>query len=87
MNSSHYRREYHACRSALESKRYGYHSGLRSESSFDRYGDLFTPEITATLLESWDQSPPHFEMERGTDLGELDFELLAGTLITAVSNG
>ncbi|HVF27372.1 MAG TPA: hypothetical protein VM943_03955 [Pyrinomonadaceae bacterium] len=91
MNSSHYRREYHAYCSALESKRYDYHSGLPSESSFkhifDRDGDLFTPESIATLLESWRQTPPHFETKRRADLGELDFEWLAETLIMAVSNG
>ncbi len=90
MDSSHDRREYHACCSALESMRYEYHSGLPSEFNveriFDRYGDL-TPESIATPSESWHQTLPYFETECRTDLGELDFDLLAETLITAVSNG
>ncbi len=91
MDSSRHRREYHACCSALESRRYEYHSDLPSEFSFeyifDRYGDLITPESIVTLLESWRQTLPHFKTERRTDFGELDFDLLAETLITAVSNG
>lgn len=68
MNSSDYRRDYAAYRSAVERERYRHHAGLVARPDFapaeGRYADLWTREAIEDLGRVFDETPAQFETER-----------------------
>jgi hypothetical protein len=68
MNPGDYRRDYAACRSAVELARFEHHAGLTDALDLrpfeERYADLWTREAFADLRRAFDETPAQFETER-----------------------
>jgi hypothetical protein len=68
MNPGDYRRDYAACRSAVEHARFEHHAGLNASLDLrpaeERYADLWTRDSFTTLSQAFDETPAQFETER-----------------------
>jgi hypothetical protein len=70
METSRYRREYAAYRSACEGARYEFYAGTTSEPRFDlireRYAELWTRDALTKLEREYGETPATFETERAS---------------------
>jgi hypothetical protein len=68
MNPGDYRRDYAACRSAVELARFEHHAGLSASLDLrpaeERYADLWARDSFTDLRRAFDETPAQFETER-----------------------